>query len=547
MRSLRSKITLLTVCITVVAVLVVTLVSVRLIRNPEKEKNEQLLLLLCETGERNLDYYFNSVEKSVKKIAAYTEKDLDGLEDEKLEKHTERVRSYFDQIANKTNGVYTYYYRIDPEISGKVKGFWYTNLDGTDFKEHEVTDISQYDTEDTSELVWYTVPKVTGSAIWLPPYYTEGLDIEVISYNVPIYWRGTFVGVVGIEIDYSSMAEQVDSIHLQKSGYAFLTDKDGRLIFHPRMNLAALDEEEIPPIPDGLLSESTFTRYEYEGVEKKAAWLRLSNGMRLYVCVPASETEGNWKEVVMYVFIAAGAVLVLSVLLTRFFTGKITKPLKQLTEAAIKTDEGNYDFELDYNGKDEVGTLTKTFKRMAGHIRENITDLNRRANVDALTSVRNKGAFADFVEKMQEEINEKPESAYAIGVFDCDNLKMINDKYGHDKGDIYLRSASQMICKVFQHSPVFRIGGDEFTVVLRDEDLQNKRKLITKFETSAEETNAAAKNPWEEVHIAMGIAVYDPQQDHSVMDTVRRADKVMYTNKRIRKNMRGDENLNGEE
>ena len=541
MRSLRSKITLLTVCITVVAVLVVTLLSVFVIRNPEKDKSEQLLLLLCETGERNLDYYFNSVEKSVKKIASYTEKDLDGLDEDKLKKHTERIRSYFDQIANKTNGVYTYYYRIDPEISETIKGFWYTNLDGTDFVEHEVTDISLYDTEDTSELVWFTVPKNTGNAIWLPPYLTEGLDAEVISYNVPIYWRGTFVGVVGIEIDYSAMAEQVESIHLYKSGYAFLTDKNGTLLFHPRMNLAALDEDEIPPIPDGLLNESTFTRYRYEGKEKVAVWLRLSNGMRLYVSVPAEETDGNWSELIIYMFIAVGAVLLLSILLTRFFTGKIIKPLKQLTAAAIQADQGNYDFALDYNGRDEVGTLTKTFKRMAGNMKENITDLNRRANVDALTSVRNKGAFTDFIEQMQEKMDEAPESAaYAIGVFDCDDLKTVNDKYGHDKGDIYLRSSSQLICKVFQHSPVFRIGGDEFAVVLRDEDLANKRKLITKFETTMEEINAAAGNLWEEVHIAMGIAVYDPQLDHSVMDTVRRADKVMYTNKRIRKNMRNN-------
>lgn len=542
MRSLRSKITLLTVCITVIAVLVVTVLSVYVIRDPENERSDQLLLLLCETGERNLDYYFNSVEKSVKKIASYTEKDLDGLDDEKLEKHTERIRSYFDQIANKTNGVYTYYYRIDPEISGKVKGFWYTNPEGTDFIEHEVTDISQYDTEDTSELVWFTVPKNTGNAIWLPPYFTEGLDVEVFSYNVPIYWRGTFVGVVGIEIDYSAMAEQVESIHLYKNGYAFLTDKDGTLIFHPRMNLAALDEDEIPPTPEGLLSDSTFTQYRYEGKLKEAVWLRLSNGMRLYVSVPAEETEGNWKELVVYVFIAVGVVLLLSILLTRFFTGKITKPLKQLTAAAIQADQGNYDFALDYNGEDEVGTLTKTFKRMAGNMKESITDLNRRANVDALTSVRNKGAFASFIEDMQEKMNESPENTeYAIGVFDCDDLKTVNDKYGHDKGDIYLRTASQLICKVFQHSPVFRIGGDEFAVVLRDEDLMNKRKLITKFETAMEEINAAAGNLWETVHIAMGIAVYDPQQDHSVMDTVRRADKVMYTNKRIRKNMRNNE------
>ena len=59
---------MLTTCITVIAVVVVTVLSVVFIRNTEHRKSDQLLLLLCETGERNLDYYFNSVEKSVRKV-----------------------------------------------------------------------------------------------------------------------------------------------------------------------------------------------------------------------------------------------------------------------------------------------------------------------------------------------------------------------------------------------------------------------------------------------------------------------------------------------
>ena len=170
MHSLRTKIGMLTVVVSVLAVIVVTLTSVIFIRNAERRKSDQLLLLLCETGERNIDYYFTSVEKSVKKMAAYTEKDLDGLEDAQLKAHTARVSSYFEEIANKTNGVLTYYYRIDPSISGTVKGFWYTNLTGNDFIEHEVTDITQYDLEDTTKLVWFTVPRMTGESVWQPPY-----------------------------------------------------------------------------------------------------------------------------------------------------------------------------------------------------------------------------------------------------------------------------------------------------------------------------------------------------------------------------------------
>ena len=537
MHSLRSKITMLTVCVTLFAVAVTTLLGVLFIQNSEHDQSDQLLLLLCETGERNLDYYFNSVERSVKKVAAYVEKDLDGLETEKFQAHTERVQKFFEETANKTNGVLTFYYRIDPEVSQTVKGFWYTNLDGKDFTEHAVTDITLYDTADTSRLVWFTVPKYEGKAIWLPPYVTDNLDVKVISYNIPIYWRGQFIGVIGIEIDHTTMAEQVDSIRLYNNGYAFLTDADGSLIFHPRIDLAQLSEAERPATPEGLSDQSTFVHYTFDGVPKEAAWLKLSNGMRLYVSVPEEETEGDWKALVRNVLLASAAVAAFCILMAWMFSNRITRPLKQLTAAAKMAYEGNYDFNLEYDGKDEVGTLTRTFKHMAEHMKAHISDLNKRVYVDALTSVRNKGAFSNYIEEMQKQVDASPElMEFAVGVFDCDDLKTVNDTYGHDKGDLYLKTASRLICKVFQHSPVFRIGGDEFSVILRNEDFKNRDELMKKFDEEADRINGEAVNLWEQVHVAMGIAVYDPTSDHSVIDTVRRADKVMYADKRGRKN-----------
>jgi diguanylate cyclase (GGDEF)-like protein len=528
---------MLTVCVTLFAVAVTTLLGVLFIQNSEHDRSDQLLLLLCETGERNLDYYFNSVERSVKKVAAYVEKDLDGLETEKFQAHTERVQKFFEETANKTNGVLTFYYRIDPEVSQTVKGFWYTNLDGKDFTEHAVTDITLYDTADTSRLVWFTVPKYEGKAIWLPPYVTDNLDVKVISYNIPIYWRGQFIGVIGIEIDHTTMAEQVDSIRLYNNGYAFLTDADGSLIFHPRIDLAQLSEAERPATPEGLSDQSTFVHYTFDGVPKEAAWLKLSNGMRLYVSVPEEETEGDWKALVRNVLLASAAVAAFCILMAWMFSNRITRPLKQLTAAAKMAYEGNYDFNLEYDGKDEVGTLTRTFKHMAEHMKAHISDLNKRVYVDALTSVRNKGAFSNYIEEMQKQVDASPElMEFAVGVFDCDDLKTVNDTYGHDKGDLYLKTASRLICKVFQHSPVFRIGGDEFSVILRNEDFKNRDELMKKFDEEADRINGEAVNLWEQVHVAMGIAVYDPTSDHSVIDTVRRADKVMYADKRGRKN-----------
>ena len=539
MHSLRTRITLLTVCVVVIAVSVVTLMSVLFIRNNEQRESQQLLLLLCETGERNLDYYFNSVQKSVGKVAAFVEDDLDGLETKQLERHIDRVRKYFEEMAYKTNGVLTYYYRIDPELSGSVKGFWYTDLDGEGFTEHEVTDITLYDTQDTSKLVWFTVPKHTGEAIWLPPYITDNLDKRVISYNVPIYYRGRFVGVVGIEIDYSTMAKQVESIRLYKNGYAFLSNADGELFFHPVIDVTQLTKDTMPEVPEGALSSSTFLRYRFEGVEKEAAWLPLSNGMRLTVAVPISETDGDWQTLIWEILIVSALVLVGMSVFTMYYTGRITRPLEKLTEAAQQVDDGNYSLDLEYNGNDEIGMLTRSFKQLVDRVKDHITDLNKRVYVDALTSVRNKGAFSAALDDLQMKINGKTVQQFAVGMFDCDDLKTINDRYGHDKGDQYLKTACRLICRVFQHSPVFRVGGDEFAVILKDDDYRNRAELVRRFEEAARESTASAVNRWDEVHVAVGIAEYDPQNDDAVTDTVRRADKIMYANKRARKDASG--------
>ena len=525
----------MTVLVVLIALTIVTALSVYFIRSSERRESDQLLLLLCETGERNLDYYFDSVQNAVNRVSTYVESDLDGLEDEQLERHMERVEKFFEEMAYKTNGVLTYYYRIDPAVSDSVKGFWYTNLDGSVFVPHEPTDITQYDTQDTSRLVWFTVPKHTGEAVWLSPYITDNLDVRVISYNTPIYWHGQFVGVVGIEIDYSTMARQVESIRLYKNGYAFLNSADGKLFFHPYIDVATLTDETMPETPEGLLASSTFLRYSYNGEEKQGAWLPLSNGMRLTVAVPVSETEGEWQKLVTQVLLVSLFVLLIMSAFTMLYTRRITAPLEDLTKAAELVVKDNYDFELEYDRDDEVGKLTRAFRQLTSHVKEHISELNRRVYVDALTSVKNQGAFSDALDSLQEQIDRDETPEFAIGVFDCDGLKVINDQYGHDKGNLYLKNACQLICRVFHHSPVYRTGGDEFAVILKGNDFEKRDELIDRFEQNAKEACEKALNKWEEIHVAKGIAVYDRKTDPYVIDTVRRADKIMYQNKRARK------------
>ena len=136
---------------------------------------------------------------------------------------------------------------------------------------------------------------------------------------------------------------------------------------------------------------------------------------------------------------------------------------------------------------------------------------------------------------LQSQLNlSREHQRFAIGVFDCNNLKLINDKLGHIKGDMYLQSAVSIICRVFSRSPIFRIGGDEFAVILQGDDYRNRRRLTSIFETKIAKT-ASAEERWQQLSVAMGVAEFDPRIDKTVDDVFRRADNLMYENKRSQK------------
>ena len=209
MHSIRTKFTLTVVSVIIITLGIAAAIGVISIKNLGREYADQMIHMTAETGAMNLEQYFESVEHSVLTVSTLVSDSFDGMSIEDLDKNVEHARNLFERIAHNTNGVLTYYFRIDPEISKDVTGFWYVYQEGEGFTEHEVTDITQYDTSDTAELVWFTVPKATGKGVWLPPYYTENLGARVISYNVPVYWNDKFVGVIGIEIDYETLKKEV--------------------------------------------------------------------------------------------------------------------------------------------------------------------------------------------------------------------------------------------------------------------------------------------------------------------------------------------------
>ena len=99
-----------------------------------------------------------------------------------------------------------------------------------------------------------------------------------------------------------------------------------------------------------------------------------------------------------------------------------------------------------------------------------------KANTDALTGVKNKHAYVEKTGAIDQQIAEGTQPPFALVVFDVNDLKKINDTAGHQAGDQCLRNACSIICDIFKHSPVFRIGGDEFSAILSGQDFENPHR-----------------------------------------------------------------------
>lgn len=233
----------------------------------------------------------------------------------------------------------------------------------------------------------------------------------------------------------------------------------------------------------------------------------------------------------------------------------IAKPIRTLTTSAAhycaeESATEHYIFtHINVHTNDELEELTDSMKQMEkdlnSHIksllqttrelkntREKADQMTKLAQKDALTGVRNKTAYLKEIKDLDEQIVEN-NAEFGIAMIDMNYLKTINDDYGHEKGDIALQKLCQLICTTFSHSPVFRIGGDEFVVVLKKDDYINHKNLEQDLFNRLDALQKdQALSPWEKLSCALGIAVFEKDTDLCVEDVFKRADETMYEHKK---------------
>ena len=505
----------------ILAMLAITIfvggLSIYEVDNYVQSQAENYVNVKCDNETIQLNDSFSDMEKSVKIMESYLMGFLTGEEDianrALQEKIIESTNVMFADVAKHTSGAIAYYFRFDPAISDGKSGLFYSKLNGSDeYTYIEPTDLMIYDKNDTEQVGWFWQPYEAGRPIWMKPYHNQNNNILMISYVVPMYYKEQFIGVVGMDFDYKVLAERVREIEVYENGFAYL-------------------------VIDGVPVQNANNESEISVTDNSEEYLCVSgnlvNGMTLVLSASYDDIRQIRYEIAFKILFAVLIISVLFTVIAALIVKKIVHPLKKLTDASVKLSNGDYDVEIVSSNMSEIKLLSIAFQKMTKRLREREERLHLSANHDSLTGLRNTTSCKSWENKFN-KIIESNTADFGLAVFDVNDLKKTNDKYGHGVGNEVIIAASAIISSAFKNSPVFRIGGDEFLVILENEDLENFENLLANMELKCANTVVDDKIP---ITIAGGFARFDAQKDVCFSDVFERADETMYENKRKTKAM----------
>ena len=279
-----------------------------------------------------------------------------------------------------------------------------------------------------------------------------------------------------------------------------------------------------------------------------------------FVDIPLATVKATQAGQIIRLFIyLLVTTLVLAAIVIYIVHLTFVRPLRKLNAAASSYDatnpEGTHEIfkNLDVHTRDEMAVLSASMVQMEQDVYNKIEELTRMneelrasqqetermtelANKDGLTGVRNKASYEQEVALIEQEIEAGKMEPFALAMIDLNDLKVINDEHGHRHGDTAIITLANVTCGVFVHSPVFRVGGDEFVAILRGNDFRYRKELVAEFRKKIDQLSRDEELSFaERISAAIGYADFEEGKDQKVIDVFTRADEAMYEAKRSMK------------
>jgi len=191
------------------------------------------------------------------------------------------------------------------------------------------------------------------------------------------------------------------------------------------------------------------------------------------------------------------------------------------------------------SGAPNARSLDNALRRAAScALRQSLMDREIRclALTDELTGLNNRRGFLAAAIHQLKLAHRQGEDVLLL-FCDVDNLKQINDSFGHHEGDLALVRAAAALKETFRDSDILaRLGGDEFAVLASDASIPSRLAIVPRMENILEKANAACMRY--RLSFSIGVARFDPHTPASLGELMARADQDLYVHKRLRRELR---------
>ncbi|WP_416196669.1 diguanylate cyclase domain-containing protein [Selenomonas sp.] len=450
-----------------------------------------------------------------------------------------RITAELDSVMRDTllslpeaRAYYTYY---APELTGGASdGEWCVREDEhSAFRRRQWYQVSEFLPENQQDVAWYRAAAETGHGRWSSPHYSVAQGMYVISYVVPVFREGQFLGVVGADLNFLAILRSLEQRQVYETGYAFLTDETGKTHYHiespqgveeDHLGARLLDQDVIH---GSVSADDALSRYLVNGMTYDVATCMLRNGMELRVIAPTSEVQREARATVLQFLSVLIFCLIFFAVVTLVITQRITRHLQALSSAAREIAHGNLDVQIHVESDDEVGRLAGVLQ----HTVDSLARLHRLTFNDGLTGILNRLGIDKALEDWHAQAQGTPAVLISL---DIDDFKFINDLLGHAAGDEALRALARRLRDFFGRTAlVARNGGDEFTVLLPATTAAQAERLLSELtQTPQHYLYGGVERSFT---LSIGYVSY-PDQAESLRDLTRYADAALYATKLKGKN-----------
>lgn len=398
MKSIKTKIIVTVILCSLVSTFICGAISIINSVSTSYEDSQQEMQLKCVSQSDELDTMMQNVSQSVKMVYSIAVAKLEHAASFKTSKdyvdtYTKQMLPILMQSAQNTKGALTAYIRYNPEFTEPTSGLFLTrdNSD-SEFESVTPTDFSMYDPSDVEHVGWYYIPVQNGKETWMEPYLNSNIGVYMISYVIPIEVDGESIGIIGMDIDFSEFTNTIDSLSIFDSGYGFLANDSGKVMYHKDLEIGSnlVDADSgLQAVADALgneQTEETAVSYTYQGKDKVMYYRTLENGMKFILTAPKTELQAKSKQLAGQIFGGAAFATVLAVIIGIVLGFTITKPISQIDGIVKQT--ADFEFASNpanqhlYKRKDETGRMAislhnmrKNLREMVGNIRHVYTDL----------------------------------------------------------------------------------------------------------------------------------------------------------------------------